>query len=272
MLCYGDQADAAEVRHSMAKWPALISPMVAILGSVNLQAGDSCSLAKAKLEEYLVQLPHACKESTDCDGYFYRADACAAAVVLAKPGVPKPSEPRLLTLQGNARGVCPAEFSTQPACSPIPYRPVCRNSRCVDALSAAAAPALPPHEAAPHHFPYATVVRTCAPWDGPAVAIRLSDTAGCTSTTGPYIQISLWRDLPVQAGQTIRFDLRNSNGQASRCPRPNQCEAAISGSVLFDIVDEGKKASGRYELRFAHGSIESGSFDADWCETRALCG
>jgi hypothetical protein len=53
-----------------------------------------------------------------------------------------------------------------------------------------------------------------------------------------------------KAGQTFGFNIRNSNGRASRCLKPNQCEAATSGSVVFDIVDEGKEAKGRYELHF----------------------
>jgi hypothetical protein len=252
----------------------LMLGVAAVLGSVTLHAADSCSLAKAKLEEYLVQLPQACNKSTDCDGYYYRADACSPAVVLAKPGVTESREQRLLALQGNVRQVCAAEFSEHAACSPTPYRAVCRKARCVDAVSApdAATLATPPLPAAPHHFPYATIVHTCAPWDGPALAVLLGNTAGCASVKAPYVQISLWRDLPPKAGKTISFDIRNSNGQASRCLKVNECEAATSGSVLFDIVDEGKKAKGRYELHFKDGSIENGSFEAEWCETRALCG
>jgi hypothetical protein len=126
--------------------------------------------------------------------------------------------------------------------------------------------------AAAHHFPHATVAQTCAPWDGPALAVVLSHTAGCAPLTFPYIQISLWRDLPPKAGKAFSFDIRNSNGQASRCLKPNECEPATSGSVVFDIVEEGKEAKGRYELHFKDGGIEGGSFEAEWCPNRALCG
>jgi len=212
---------------------ALLPGAAALLGSVTLHAGDSCSLAKAKLEE-----------------------------------------PRLLMLQGNVRQACAAEFSERAACSPVPYRSVCRQARCVDAVSApdAAALALPPLPTAARRFPYATIAHTCAPWDGPALAVVLSSAAGCASVPGPFIRISLWHELPPTAGKTISFATGNSNGQASRCLKPNACEAATSGSVVFDVVDEGKNAYGRYELHFKDGSIESGSFEATWCENRALCG
>ena len=246
----------------------------ALLGPVTLHAADSCSLAKARLEEYLLQLPQACSNSSDCDGYYYRADACSPAIVLAKPGVAKSSEQRLLLLQGSVRQACASELGKHGVCSPTPYRAVCRKARCVDAVGApgAATPDTSALPAGTHPFRYATVVQTCAPWDGPALAVVLSGAAGCAPMKVPYLQISLWRDLPPKAGKTLSFNIGNSNGQASRCLKPNECEAATSGSVVFDIVDEGKEAKGRYELHFKDGSIEAGSFEAEWCENRALCG
>jgi len=180
----------------------------------------------------------------------------------------------LLLLQADVRQACASELSRQGVCSPIPHRAACRKAHCVDAVSApgAATLAAPPLPAVTHHFPYATVAQTCAPWDGPALAVVLSNTAGCAPLKFPYIQISLWRDLPPKAGQTFSFDIRSSNGQASRCLKANECEAATSGSVVFDIVDEGKSAKGRYELHFKDGGIEGGSFEAEWCQNRALCG
>jgi hypothetical protein len=251
----------------------LVLGVAALLGSLTTHAADSCSLAKAKLEEYLLELPRACSNSTDCDGYYYRADACSPAVVLAKPGVTTSSEQPLLLLQANVRQACASALGKHGVCSPIPYRAVCRKARCVDVVSAPgiATLATPPLPATAHHFPHATVAQTCAPWDGPALAVVLNNTAGCAPLTFPYIQISLWRDLPPKAGKTFSFDIRNSNGQASRCLKPNECEPATSGSVVFDIVDEGKEVKGRYELHFKDG-IEGGSFEAPWCPNRSFCG
>jgi len=252
----------------------LVTGMAALLGCATLDAADSCSLAKAKLEEYFLALPHACSNNDDCEGYYYRADACSPAVVLAKPGVKTSSGQRLLRLQGNVRQACASDAGKGGVCSPIPYRAECRKARCVDTVSAQGVTTLATSSptAATHHFPYATVAQSCAPWDGPALAVVLSHTAGCAPLLAPYIQISLWRELPPRAGKTFSFDASNSNGQASRCLRPNECEAATSGSLVFDIVVEGKQAKGRYELHFKDGGLESGNFDAEWCPNRALCG
>jgi hypothetical protein len=42
--------------------------------------------------------------------------------------------------------------------------------------------------------------------------------------------------------------------------------------VVFDIVDEGKQAKGRYELHFKDGGIGGGSFEAERYQNPALCG
>src|SRR5215831_1253125 len=126
----------------MLKSLVLALRVAVLLGSVTLHAADSCRLAKAKLEEYLVLLPRACSNSSDCEGYYYRAEECSPAAVLRKPGVTKSAEPRLLLLQSRVRQACASELGTQGTCSPIPYRAACRQARCVDAASAAGAAAL----------------------------------------------------------------------------------------------------------------------------------
>ncbi len=245
-----------------------------ILVAGALQAADSCATVKAKLEEYFQRLPHACKKSADCDGYYYRVSACSSAVVLAKPGVPKSGEARLLALQSNVRKACAEEFSKQPVCSAAPYRAECRSARCVDAASNPDATALSaqPLSAEPHNLRYATMRNSCAPWDGPAIAIVLSNSAGCKAVETPYVQISLWRNLPPKTGKTYQFDTSNSNGAASRCLKPGKCEAATSGTVTFEIYEEGKRNRGHYELHFKDNVSEIGTFLAEWCSNRELCG
>jgi hypothetical protein len=103
-------------------------------------SGLNCALAQRDLEKFLAALPHHCVRATDCDGYYIRADSCAPAVVLARPGVPKGAEAPLLKLQAATRRACADEWSQRPACSPIPFRAECRDRRCVDAL-------LPHHDA-----------------------------------------------------------------------------------------------------------------------------
>jgi hypothetical protein len=122
-------------------------------------------------------------------------------------------------------------------------------------------------------FPYARVERTCAPWDGPAVAIVLSNVAAkCGKQTLPHLNITLWRDLPPRAGQTIVFDNNGKAGRASYCPPAGSCEMAASGTVMIEKYVEGKSATGRYDFVFPKAGRITGTFQAAWCDTCPMCG
>lgn len=122
-------------------------------------------------------------------------------------------------------------------------------------------------------FPHALVSHSCAPWDGPAIGITLTEMpASCGKTVAPYLSIYIWRDLPTTGPKTIVFKEGGGNGGASRCMKANECERATSGRVTFHKFDENGEVQGSYELHFKDGSVEQGVFRAEWCHERALCG
>jgi len=122
-------------------------------------------------------------------------------------------------------------------------------------------------------FSYAQIHASCAPWDGPAVELTLTkEQATCKRGAYPNMRIYIWRNLPTTAPTTIHFDNRTDNGGASLCTSENSCQRAVKGSITFKTLEQGKHASGGYEFEFPDGSIEKGSFDADWCTDRVICG
>ena len=126
---------------------------------------------------------------------------------------------------------------------------------------------------APVAFSYGTIQSSCAPWDGPAIGITLtSEPAQCKRTSEPFISIGIWRGLPVQSGQVVKFAPGSDAGFASRCKKENNCERAQSGTITFDRYEVGSGASGRYELRFKGDETLSATFDVKWCEERVICG
>jgi len=132
-----------------------------------------------------------------------------------------------------------------------------------------AGPALPSESA----FTYGLIRGSCAPWDGPAIDVRLTkERAGCKRGSEPFVDIGVWRGLPIHAGQEVKFGSGSDAGFASRCVREGNCERAESGRIVFDTYDEGSGARGQYELHFKGGEILKGSFDAKWCEERVICG
>lgn len=123
-------------------------------------------------------------------------------------------------------------------------------------------------------FPYATVGASCAPWDGPAIELHVS-TAPLKCGQGDIIElaVSFWRDLPLHDNQTFSLDAKSNWGGASYCKGGQQpCERATSGSIHIDSFTEEKTAKGTYELVFPKLGRVSGSFRAEWCKVRVICG
>ncbi len=126
---------------------------------------------------------------------------------------------------------------------------------------------------APAAFSYGTIRGSCAPWDGPAIGITLTnEPAQCKTTSEPFISIGIWRGLPVQTGQVVKFAPGSDAGFASRCKKEGNCERAQSGTITFDRYEQGSGASGRYELHFKDDETLSGTFDVKWCQERVVCG
>ena len=126
---------------------------------------------------------------------------------------------------------------------------------------------------APTAFSYGTMQSSCAPWDGPAIAITLtSEPAQCKRTSEPFLSIGIWRGLPLKSGQVVKFGQGSDAGFASRCKKEGDCERAQSGTVTFEQYEEGSGASGRYELHFKGDETLSGTFEVKWCEERVICG
>lgn len=120
---------------------------------------------------------------------------------------------------------------------------------------------------------YGVIQSSCAPWDGPAIVVTLTaEPAQCKQTSGPYIDIGVWRGLPIHSGQEVKFGAGSDAGFASRCAKAGDCERAESGTIVFETYHERSGATGRYELHFKGGKTLSGRFDVKWCENRIVCG
>jgi hypothetical protein len=114
---------------------------------------------------------------------------------------------------------------------------------------------------------------SCAPWDGPAIAITLTtEPAQCKRIAGPFLSLAIWRGVPIHAGQVVKFGPGSDAGWAARCAKEGDCMPAQSGTITFDNYEERSSATGRYELEFKDGGILKGTFAVKWCEERVRCG
>ena len=121
-------------------------------------------------------------------------------------------------------------------------------------------------------FSHGLVQNSCAPWDGPAIDIRLTtEPVQCQRVNGSYLNIGVWRGLPIRSGQIVKFGATSDVGFASLCRKVGDCERAESGTLVFESYQDGSGASGHYELHFKGGKDMSAVFDAKWCESHSIC-
>jgi len=122
-------------------------------------------------------------------------------------------------------------------------------------------------------FSYGTMQNSCAPWDGPAIEMRLTtEPAQCKRVTEPYIAIDIWRGLPIHEGQVVKFGAGSDAGSAARCAKEGDCKLAQSATIVFDKYQGHSSAAGHYDLQFKGGEIVKGTFEVKWCEERVFCG
>lgn len=122
-------------------------------------------------------------------------------------------------------------------------------------------------------FSYGTMQSSCAPWDGPAIEMRLTtEPAECKRTVVPYVSIAVWRGLPIHTGQVVKFGAGSDAGSAARCTKEGDCKLAQSATIVFDNYQGHSGATGHYELQFKGGEVLKGNFEVKWCEERVICG
>lgn len=125
----------------------------------------------------------------------------------------------------------------------------------------------------PAGLPYASASRSCAPWDGPATEILLTEApVDSTGPTPPYVSIGIWRGPEALPGTSVAWPGAEEVGAASRCVAADACQAATSGSVTFRRSDAPGDVSGAVDLQFPGGVRIAGGFRATVGPNPALCG
>lgn len=88
--------------------------------------------------------------------------------------------------------------------------------------------------------------------------------------------ISIYHNIPHGVAATpLMFPINiqeNMSNAATRCPKPGGCWPASKGTLTLTSFEEGKGASGSYELYFDDGTTERGKFNVHWQEVREMCG
>lgn len=116
-------------------------------------------------------------------------------------------------------------------------------------------------------------VADCAPWDGSATSIFLSDAPGERLPPPlPYLQLIVYE--PGARLSTRRIELgrmEDGSGIAVRCQAGGGCATSNRGTVEFDAPGPDRSLAGAYRIIFA-GDTVAGTFRARWSPRAAICG
>ena len=128
----------------------------------------------------------------------------------------------------------------------------------------------------PTGFPHAYAHRTCAPWDGAAVAMYLTPSPLVSGAQFPpamaYVEITIWRGLDHLAGTVWTWPTTEQIGLVARCSAQSKCEQAMTARVRFRFADSTDRLEGDVEAAFPSGATTKGEFRAVWRSEQVFCG
>lgn len=122
--------------------------------------------------------------------------------------------------------------------------------------------------------PNAALIRTCAPWDGPAASLFLTDRPAVpTYPTPPYRSITIYRDVTELVGQ--RFEVTATTQQvgiAQDCPSAGSCTSALGATVQFRGLSADSTMLVTYRFESVPGEVQNGSVRARVYPRAGMCG
>ncbi len=132
-----------------------------------------------------------------------------------------------------------------------------------------------PEESEGPRFANAYALPDCAPWDGSAVSIYLTNATYDSvdeHVEEPFLHLAIWKSVRGAGETTISWPGEESVGGAYHCVMADQCSAATSGRVSVSGMAGDSILPGEYDLRFADSTVMRGRFRARWIDRRMLCG
>jgi hypothetical protein len=106
----------------------------------------------------------------------------------------------------------------------------------------------------------AVLVETCAPWDGPAVALFLTEQPAVDSYPAPpYREITLYHRLPQLLGRRFEVGPDTPNlGSGQSCPAAGDCAPVPSATIAFGGLNPDGTIGVIYRLEVAGGPVQAG--------------
>lgn len=131
----------------------------------------------------------------------------------------------------------------------------------------------PAGEGTTETWAYAVAQPDCAPWDGAATAVLLTNTPADSTEPVPFLRLAAYRGVDGVRGERFEIGAAGTEGSDGYyCAAAGDCAAAARGWIEFSASPQGGALSGRYDLVFPDGTRRAGQFSAPVRERQALCG
>ncbi len=113
----------------------------------------------------------------------------------------------------------------------------------------------------------------CAPWDGAAASVYMSDAPEDSVSAYPMLRISVYHHIASVAGARWAIGGSGPDGAAGvLCAPGSNCTSATGGWVEFERATPDGALHGRCQLTMPDGRRLHGSFVAPVRRTAVLCG
>lgn len=146
--------------------------------------------------------------------------------------------------------------------------------RVILLLSLLACDSGPAGEGPAETWRFAVARADCAPWDGAAASVYLTDTAADSAgpIAAPLLRLSVYHEMAGVRGRRWTLGGSGPDGAvAVYCDAQEACVSASTGWIEFTPGEQGPLA-GRYDVTFPDGSRRAGRFAAPVQDILVLCG
>lgn len=120
----------------------------------------------------------------------------------------------------------------------------------------------------------ASLVQTCAPWDGPAVGLYLTATTpAATYPEPPFLSITVYKGVPDIQGKSFTVSQGTTDlGFAQDCPTNSSCVPADKARVSFGMLAADSTIQVTYRIEFPSDRILVGQVRPRLLPAPGLCG
>jgi hypothetical protein len=120
---------------------------------------------------------------------------------------------------------------------------------------------------------HAVAMADCAPWDGPATTVYLTQVPYQAELARPFLRLTIHHGVSEMPGHRWEVGTdHDREGLPWLCPDSGECATARTGWIAFEGREAEDPLRGSYDLTFEDGRRVVGRFVAPVLERPALCG